>query len=426
MDMLGQSEGAAAFTEHPRPAILVVEDSPTQAAFLSQHLRSNGYTVQNAVDGSEALSILEDWRPDLVIADIMMSGMDGYEFCRRLKDDPRFATLPLILLTTLSDAADVLQGLACGADSFITKTYDVGVLLRRVRDLLDRSEADSGDGPEPIEVAIGGRQYSINAGRRQIFEFFRAAYEVAIQKQAELIEAEARVRQQSDALARSNEELKRFAYEASHDLQEPLRSIVSFSQLLERRYRGRLDQDADDYLQFVIDGGVRMQTLITDLLQLSRVETRGGPFEQAEAGEIVADALRTIGHGVGEAGGQVEVGPLPSIFGDPAQLELVFTNLIGNAIKYRRRDVPLVIRISAERHGPFCEFAVADNGIGIEAEYFDRIFEMFQRLHTHDKYEGTGIGLAVVKKIVERHGGTVRVESAPGEGSTFFFTLPAA
>jgi signal transduction histidine kinase len=423
--MLPESEGAAAQVAPSRPSILVVEDSPTQAAFLTQHLLGNGYTVRAAGDGTEALAILETWRPDLVVSDILMPRMDGFQLCSRLKRDPRFVDLPLILLTTLSDSTDLLQALACGADSFITKTYDVDVLLGRIESLLDRSGAVCGDDAAPIEVAFGGRQYSVTAGRRQIFEFFRSAYEVAMQKQEELIEAETRVRQHSDALARSNEELQRFAYVASHDLQEPLRSIVSFSQLLDRRYRGRLDQDADDYLQFIIDGGTRMQMLIKDLLQLSRIETRGRPFEHVEAGEVLADALRTIDAGITEAGGRIEAGPLPRVFGDPVQLEQVFTNLIGNAVKYRRFGVPLVIRVSAEKHGPFWEFAIADNGIGIEAEYFDRIFEMFQRLHTQDEFSGTGIGLAVVKKIVERHGGRIWVESTPGEGSTFFFTLPA-
>jgi PAS domain S-box-containing protein len=228
------------------------------------------------------------------------------------------------------------------------------------------------------------------------------------------------------ALRRSNEELQRFAYVASHDLQEPLRSIVSFSQLLERRYRGQLDADADDYIDFIVEGGLRMQQLITDLLRVSRIETAARPLEPTDAGAVVAAAFRLLETPIREAGATVTVGELPCVLADATQLEQVVVNLLGNAIKYRHPDRPPAIRISARRAGPMVEFAVRDNGIGIEAEYFDRIFEMFRRLHTHDEYEGTGIGLAVVKRIVERHGGTVRVESTPGEGTTFFFTLPAA
>ncbi|MEN6517778.1 MAG: PAS domain S-box protein [Methanospirillum sp.] len=230
----------------------------------------------------------------------------------------------------------------------------------------------------------------------------------------------------SEALQRSNDELQRFAYVASHDLQEPLRSIVSFSQLLERRYKGRLDQDADDYIGFIVEGGTRMQALIQDLLLVSRVETGAKPLEPTDAGEVVAGALRLLEAPIRETGGAVTVEPMPCVLADASQLEQIFTNLIANALKYHREGVPPVIAISATRNGRRWEFAVRDNGIGIEAEYYDRIFEMFRRLHTHDEYEGTGIGLAVVKRIVERHGGRVRVESTPGMGSSFFFTLPAA
>jgi two-component system, chemotaxis family, sensor kinase Cph1 len=233
-------------------------------------------------------------------------------------------------------------------------------------------------------------------------------------------------RKAEEALRRSNKELQQFAYVASHDLQEPLRSVISFSQLLEKRYTGRLDQDADEFIGFIVEGGLRMQALIQDLLQFSRVEMTAKPLEPTDVAAVVAAVVRSMETPLQEAGASVTVGHTPMVKADAAQLEQVFTNLLGNAIKYRREGVLPEIRIEGRRAGPMVEITVADNGIGIEAEYFDRIFEMFRRLHTHDEYEGTGIGLAVVKRIVERHGGTVRVESTPGEGSTFSFTLPAA
>ena len=239
-------------------------------------------------------------------------------------------------------------------------------------------------------------------------------------------EAEERLHVYADELARSNEDLQQFAYVASHDLQEPLRSIVSFSQLLERRCRGRLDTDADEYIDFIVRGGQRMQALIRDLLQVSRIESQAGPFAPTDADAVVYGALRSLEAPIREAGASVTVEELPGVMADRSQLDQVFVNLVGNAIKYGRPGVPPAIRIRGRRVGPMVEFAVADNGIGIEPEHFDRIFEMFRRLHTKDEYDGTGIGLAVVRKIVERHGGTVRVESTPGEGSTFSFTLPAA
>ena len=238
-------------------------------------------------------------------------------------------------------------------------------------------------------------------------------------------DAEQALRNYAERLRASNEELQRFAYVASHDLQEPLRSIVSFSQLLDRRYRGRLDADADDYLGYIVEGGRRMQALILDLLQVSRIETDAKPLAPTETGAIVAGVVRALETSISEADGRVVVDPLPTVLADPSQLELVFTNLIGNALKYRRPGIPPVIRVSAEREGTLWRFTVEDNGIGIDPEYFERIFVMFQRLHTREQYDGTGIGLAIVKKIVERHGGQVWVESSPGAGSTFLFTLPA-
>ncbi len=252
------------------------------------------------------------------------------------------------------------------------------------------------------------------------------AIEVVLRDVSDRKEAERRMQQYAARLKTSNEELQRFAYMASHDLQEPLRSIVSFSQLLERRYKGRLDADADEFIAFIVEGGTRMQTLIRDLLQVSRVETQAKEPAPTDAGAVVARALALLDPSLVEAGATVTVGELPQVMADAAQLEQIVVNLVGNAVKYRRAGVPPEIAIRARRLDDMVEFAVADNGIGIEEQYYDRIFEMFQRLHTHDEVEGTGIGLAIVKKIVDRHGGTVRVESTPGEGSTFFFTMPGA
>ncbi|MEN6518086.1 MAG: MEDS domain-containing protein [Methanospirillum sp.] len=242
----------------------------------------------------------------------------------------------------------------------------------------------------------------------------------------EIRRAEAALQEFAAELQRSNEDLERFAYVASHDLQEPLRSIISFSQLLERRYRGRLDEDGNDYIDFIVEGGTRMQAQIKDLLALSRVATTGRTPEATDAGAVLGEVLRDLTGTIEASGAAIEVGPMPVVMADQAQLGQVFANLIGNALKYRRADVPPHVRIAAERTGHLWQFTVTDNGIGIDPEYHDRVFVIFQRLHTREEYDGTGIGLAIVKRIVERHGGRIRVESAPGEGSTFFFTMAPA
>ena len=225
-------------------------------------------------------------------------------------------------------------------------------------------------------------------------------------------------------LARSNAELEQFAYVASHDLQEPLRMVASYVGLLERRYRGRLDSDADDFIEFAVDGARRMQALLSGLLDLSRVGTRGRELESTESDAALRDALINLEQAIAEAGAEVIHEPLPAVLGDRIQLTQLFQNLISNAVKFNAADSPQVT-VSASRSGSMWEFAVADNGIGIDPAHFDRIFQVFQRLHTRDTYEGTGIGLSVCRKIVERHGGAIWPESAKGQGTTFRFTLKA-
>jgi light-regulated signal transduction histidine kinase (bacteriophytochrome) len=230
--------------------------------------------------------------------------------------------------------------------------------------------------------------------------------------------------QQTAELARSNEELERFAYIASHDLQEPLRMVASYTQLLARRYRGKLDEDADEFIGYAVNGANRMQQLIRDLLEYSRVGTRGGAFTSVDCGELVATVIGDLGAAIAETGATVVAGDLPTVSADRSQLRQLFQNLVENALKYRS-DTPPVVRIAASQDGDEWRFSVQDNGIGVAPEYADRIFVIFQRLHTQAEYPGTGIGLALCKRIVERHGGRIWVESAAGGGSTFHFTLPA-
>jgi PAS domain S-box-containing protein len=224
------------------------------------------------------------------------------------------------------------------------------------------------------------------------------------------------------ALTQSNQELEQFAYVASHDLQEPLRMITGYTQLLAKRYQGRLDQDADEYISYAVDGAKRMQTLINDLLAYSRVGTRGKEFTRTECEAILETTLANLQVAIQESGAVVTHDALPALICDGGQIGQLLQNLIGNAIKYRNSRAP-EIHIGCKPEDGRWLFWVKDNGIGIDAQYAERIFAIFQRLHTREEYPGTGIGLAVCKKIVDRHGGRIWVDSALGEGSTFHFTL---
>jgi PAS domain S-box-containing protein len=235
--------------------------------------------------------------------------------------------------------------------------------------------------------------------------------------------AEARVAQMVEELNRSNEELGQFAYIASHDLQEPLRMVASYTQLLAKRYKGRLDSDADEFIAFAVDGAERMQRLIQDLLSYSRIGTNGKGLIRTSSEQALSQAVQNLGSAIEDSGAQVTHDPLPEVWADTGQLIQLFQNLVGNAIKYQRAGVPLVHISATSGSGSKWLFSIKDNGLGIEAKYFDKIFGMFQRLHGRDEFAGTGIGLAICKKIVERHGGKISLESEVGQGSTFRFAL---
>jgi light-regulated signal transduction histidine kinase (bacteriophytochrome) len=231
------------------------------------------------------------------------------------------------------------------------------------------------------------------------------------------------IQAQAAKLSRSNAELEQFAYVASHDLQEPLRMVRGYTSLLARRYQGKLDKQADEFIAYATDGANRMQGLIQDLLSYSRVGTKSKQFARIDCEAVIAQTLTALQVAIQESGARVMRDQLPIVMGDETQLGQLFQNLIGNALKYRNSRAPEVHISCAQKAGEWV-FAVKDNGIGIDPQYHERIFLIFQRLHGKAEYPGTGIGLAVCKKIVERHGGKIWVESELGRGATFIFALP--
>jgi signal transduction histidine kinase len=281
---------------------------------------------------------------------------------------------------------------------------------------------------EPAELATSGRgtrTFFLHARRIDTKTGEPAGVYLELEDVTQRESVRVKAASHTSELERSNFELEQFAYVASHDLQEPLRMIASYTQLLSKRYRGQLDSDADDFINFVVDGAHRMQSLIDGLLAYSRVDRRGGNFREIHCEDALAFVQSDLQEAISESQAIITCDPLPTVIADPQQIGQLFQNLLSNAMKFRVPGLPPKIHIGVTRNGGEWQFSVTDNGIGIPADQRKRLFQLFQRLHSRSEYPGTGIGLALCKKIVERHGGKIWLESEPQKWCTLFFTLPA-
>ena len=355
--------------------VLFVEDQPADVELARRALREHGFDVQGCAvqDPDQFLNEIRKGVYDIVLADYNLPQWNGMEAVSLLRREG--LDIPVILVTGALEEARAVECLKDGAADYLLKEH-----LTRL--------------PESIRQALREKKLREDNKRSQ------------------------------EELARSNRELEQFAYVASHDLQEPLRMIASYTQLIADRYRGKLDDKADRYIHYAVDGATRMQALIDDLLTFSRVGRQGLALQNSDCNEAIEIACQNLENAIRETGAQVEHDRLPVIVADGRLLVQLFQNLISNSIKFRGTEAPH-IQISAEKQKREWIFAVTDNGIGIAPEHAQSIFGIFKRLHTHDEYPGSGIGLSICKKIVEHHGGRIWVESAPGRGATFMFVLPS-
>jgi signal transduction histidine kinase/BarA-like signal transduction histidine kinase len=417
--------------------ILIVEDSATQALKLQHTLKQDQYESRTVANGEAALRLLETYQPDLVISDIVMPHMDGYELCRRIKSDKRLQQLPVILLTSLSDPLDVIKGLECGANNFITKPYKVEFLRAQIRHILiNRELRQSNSSSMGLEIFFGGKKYTITSNRVQILDLLFSSFENAVDKKREL---EATVRQlkrteQELLLAKEKAEKANLAKSAflanmSHEIRTPLNGVLGMSQLL---FKSNLSPIQQEYVQTISDSSAGLLGIINDILD----------FSKTEAGKIELETIDfslfdTLEHGLEMLALKAQERNLDleyildpevptALRGDPGRLHQILLNLLGNAVKFTEHGTITehVQVLSQDSTQATLKFAIRDTGIGIPPERQNRLFKSFSQVDasTARKYGGTGLGLAICKRLVKALGGRIGLESTPGHGTTFWFT----
>jgi signal transduction histidine kinase len=369
----------------PIPRVLIVDDRHENLLALEATLQEMPVQVDTADSGPNALKKLLNEEYAVILLDAYMPGMDGFETAQLIKQRERTSNIPILFLTAGGhDPHLASRGYQAGAVDYLTKPLDPWILQSK--------------------VAIFVQLWTAHAHTRAL---------------------NAQLQARSDELAQSNRALEEFAYVASHDLQEPLRKVSSFCGLLRSRYRGKLDDRADRYIDFAVDGANRMSELIRDLLAFSRVTRDTGRHEAVEAQTLLDAAVGNLAAQIEDTQARVTHESLPCVHGESSLITTIFQNLISNGIKFRT-DEPPHIHVTASRQGAVWQFDLQDNGIGVDPVFAEKIFTLFQRLHRKEDYPGTGIGLALCRKIVEFHGGTIWLAPGSGTGARFCFTLPAA
>ncbi len=383
-----------------RQKILIVDDQAGNLYALEKVLGNLDADIIKADGGNDALSAALNHRFALAIVDVQMPDMNGYELAEWLRTEEKTREVPIIFISAVySTDYHVFKGYEAGAVDFLVKPYNPKILLSKAKVFLqlDRQKAMLKQSREQLALA-------------------NDTLELKVQERTA--------------------ELEQFAFVISHDLQEPLRMVASFVQLLEKRYKGKLDEAADEYIRFAVDGANRMREMITGILHYSRINTTGMDYEWVDCDKILDRVISGLTLGIKEANAVLTRDPLPRVWGDPIKLHQLFQNLITNSIKFRS-DNPLRIHFSNPlpdklsmafktvdtAKSEFQLFSVQDNGIGFEQKHGDRVFEVFQRLHGQGKYPGTGIGLSICKKIILHHGGRIWAESEPDKGTCVYFTL---
>jgi hypothetical protein len=403
---------------------MVVEDSRSQTIVLKSLLKKHDYKVRDFANGKSAYKAAVEYPPMLIISDVLMPEMDGYEFCEKVKNSKELKDIPIILLTSLQDSMDIIRGLQAGADNFITKPFDAKYLLSRINYLLANRELRyQGTSDLVLEIVFNGQKYAINSERKQILDLLLSVYENAVQQNYQLLEAREQLMRANEHLTNLNRDLEAFSYTISHDLRTPLNHISMSSQLLHQHYHDKLDEAGNSYVETIHSTTRSMAEMINDMLQFAHTGTINVHPQPIDLSEMSRKIVQWIHQDSPERGVDIRIDENIMVNADQSLLMVVLKNLIGNAWKFTSKAPKPKIHIGTVNDKGVQFIFVKDNGSGFDPAKSINLFTPFFRLHSQDEFPGTGIGLATVKRIIERHGGSIRAESEPGKGATFFFNF---
>ena len=404
--------------------ILAIEDSLVQAKRLEHFFKEYNINYKIFVSAEEALSAMKIEKPDLIISDIIMPGMNGYDFCKIVKSSPEYSGIPVILLTSLQDPHDIIRGLQAGSDNFITKPYEDQYLVSRIQYLLiNKDIRNSGNSEMYMDLLFRGEKYQINSDKRQILDLLLSVYEAAIQRNEELVAVKSRLEKANSDLLQANQDLDAFSHTVSHDLRSPLSVIHGFAHLLLDNEQSTLSEEEKSYISIIKDSALSMSQLITDLLNFSQSGKSTVNKESIDLTELVQEVCSTLSNREEYKRVTFNIEEGLTTRADRSLLRIVLDNLIGNACKYSSKsEIPTVTFGRKDYFGQNVYF-VKDYGVGFNMSKAEKLFQPFQRFHSEMEFSGTGVGLSTVKRIIDRHEGQIWAESEEGKGATFNFTL---
>ncbi|HYD75527.1 sensor histidine kinase [Ramlibacter sp.] len=414
--------------------IVVAEDSPTQAELLRQALTEEGFEVTVAPDGAQALEAARRIRPALVVTDIVMPGMNGYELCRALKADPDLGDVPVMIVTSLREVEDIIRALDCGADTLLRKPFDAATLVARFEFLLaNRALRSAGTASRGVDIVLGGRRHTVTAGREQMLDLLFSSYQEAVQANEELRERQQEVQSLNLQLAAraaeledANKQLRAFGHTVSHDLRSPLATIGGFSSMLMRRYAADLAPDVQRYLGAIGQETERMRRIVEDVLYLASIDRARVTRTEVDLAQLARELAGTLAGAHPQRQVRFDCVERAPAFCDERLLRIALTNLLANAWKFTGKRSDAQVAFGMEQLDGEPVFWVADNGAGFDMSSAHRLFKPFERLHRTDEFEGFGVGLATVQRIVTLHGGRIWADAAPGRGARFRFSLGLA